>query len=561
MKIGEVFEKSGLIGPDTLKKALEEQKENHLRLGDIVLKMGAVTTEQMAPVLAQYFNLPYIKLKEMYKDIRPETIDTLPVELAHRFTVIPVEIKNNVLILATFDPLNLIAIDTLRNKTNNKIQCVVAAKDDIVEAIDYCYNFMPRMNKHIEQFTDEELGEEVPEKNAKKLLIESSYQPVIQYVMSLITQAVNSRASDIHLQPKEETAELRLRIDGVLYHIEPPPKTMLAAITTRIKVLSGLDIAQRRLPQEGRFKINICDTHIDIRSSFFPTIYGESIVLRLLNASSPLAGLDQLGFSPQDLNKYRQLIRQPYGMILITGPTGSGKTTTLYTSLNEIKKNDKKIVTLEDPVEYRLPFIQQTQVNPIIGFNFARGLRSILRQDPDIIMVGEIRDKETAEITIHAALTGHLVFSTLHTNDATSATVRLINMGVEPFLITSSLLGVVAQRLIRKICPVCRETYKLIPDLLEKLNLNSGITELHRGKGCPQCLKSGYQGREGIFELFMLDEYTRKLILERRSAGEIRAAAQNKGMRTLRETAMQKLKAGLTTHEELVRITQEIEET
>ncbi len=560
MKIGEALKQEGLITLEELELVLNEQEKTHERLGDIVLKMGFVTTEKMAPFLAKYFHIPFVKLREIYKDIKPEIVDTISLEIAHRFSVIPIDIKDKTLIVAMFDPLDLVAIDTLRIKTGYKIQCAIAIEDEIIEAIEYCYHNLPRLKKHIEDFVELEVQEgKSSVEDSEKSQFGASDQPVVEYVKSLIIQAVNCRSSDIHLQPKENRTELRFRIDGMLYEIDPPPKAMLGAITTRIKILAGLDIAEHRLPQDGRFKVKIGKSEVDIRTSCFPTIYGESVVLRLLDTSQPLLGLEQLGFYPEDLEKYKKLIIHSYGLILVTGPTGSGKTTTLYTSLNEIKSAEKNIITLEDPVEYRLPFIQQSQINSQIGLNFAQGLRSILRQDPDIIMVGEIRDRETAEIAIHAALTGHLVFSTLHTNDAAGATVRLINMGVEPFLITSSLLGIVAQRLIRLVCPHCRESYKVPENILQRLSLDSQITEFVRGQGCSKCLNSGYKGRKGILEVLVPDERIRKLILQQCSSEEIRDAAQKSGMKTLRQIGIENLREGRTTPEEILRITQETE--
>ncbi|HLF18231.1 MAG TPA: GspE/PulE family protein, partial [Candidatus Omnitrophota bacterium] len=451
MRIGEVLLKSGLISKEELSEALDEQKDTHSRLGDIIIKRGFASWEDIAPFLAQYFEIPYVNLKEVYKEIKSDIIDLVPEELARRFTLMPTGLNEKTLTVAVFDPLNLQALDTLKLKTGFKIQCILASESHIIDAIEYCYNNLPRMREHVEHFITEETVEEDTSTNLEAGIYDAGDQPVVQYVKSLIIQGVNHRASDIHVQPKQEKVELRFRIDGVLHQMDPPPKAMIAAITTRVKILSGLDIAERRIPQDGRFRVKVGKTEVDIRVSTFPNIYGESVVMRLLDTGSPLLGLEQLGLTSNDLVKFRELINYSHGLILVTGPTGSGKTTTLYTALNEIKSDAKNIITLEDPVEYRLPFIQQSQVNPGIGFDFARGLRSILRQDPDIIMVGEIRDKETAEIAIHASLTGHLVFSTLHTNDAAGATVRLINMGIEPFLITSSLLGVIAQRLVRTI--------------------------------------------------------------------------------------------------------------
>jgi len=333
----------------------------------------------------------------------------------------------------------------------------------------------------------------------------------------------------------------------------------MSAIATRIKIISGLDIAERRLPQDGRFKVEVGAKTVDIRTSTFPTIYGESVVLRILDTSQPLLGIAKLGIDPREAAVLKELVHYSYGLILVTGPTGSGKTTTLYSALNEIKSEKKNIITLEDPVEYRLPFIQQSQVNPKIDFTFAKGLRSILRQDPDVIMVGEIRDKETAEIAVHAALTGHLVFSTLHTNDAIGAVVRLVNMGIEPFLIASSLLGVVAQRLIREICPECRQPYAVDKALLRKLGIDQQVTKFYKGAGCPACMSSGYKGRQGIYELFVPNSQIRRYILEKRSSEDIQQEAQKQGMRPLREACIEKLKSGITTPEEVLRVTQETE--
>ncbi len=561
MHIGEALQRAGLISSDSLKKALEEQERSHNRLGDIVLSMGFTTAEKMAPVLAQYFQIPYLKLKDVYKDIKSEVIDIVPIELARRFSCIPVECNEKTLTVAMFDPLNLQAIDTLRIKTGYKIQVVISSENDISEAIEYCYMSMGRMTQDIESFLDlESETETLSEKELEGKQFEASDQPVVKYVKSMIIQAVTSRASDIHLQPKEDKPELRFRIDSVLYTIAPPPKAMVPAITTRIKILAGLDIAERRLPQDGRFKVKVGKTEVDLRVSSFPTIYGESMVLRILDTSQPLMGIEKLGLYPDDLEKFRKIITQSYGLVLVTGPTGSGKTTTLYTTLNEIKSSEKNIITLEDPVEYRLGFIQQSQVNTQIGFDFAKGLRSILRQDPDVIMVGEIRDHETAEIAMHAALTGHLVFSTLHTNDAAGASTRLTKMGIEPFLLTSSLLAVIAQRLIRTVCPHCVEKHKMDKEVLNMLPFKIDLTHFVRGRGCPKCMNSGYMGRQGIYELLVPNEDIRRSILARHSSEEIRAKAQKAGMKTLRQIGLEKLKEGVTTPEEILRVTQETED-
>ena len=382
MKIGEAFQRAGLISPDALETVLREQERTHDRFGDIMLRNGMITPEQMAPVLAEYFDTKYVKLEDIYRDIKNEVIDCVPADLARRFGVIPIEVHDRTLTVAMFDPLDLLAIDTLRVKTGYRIRSVVASENAIADAIEYCYQGMKGMNQHIQDFVHLEVREDErieEEEDAEKLRSGANDQPVVQYVRSLIIQAVNNHASDIHLQPKQRSAELRFRVDGVLYDYDPPPKAMLAAISTRIKILSNLDISERRLPQDGRFRVTVGKSEIDVRTSCFPTIYGESIVLRLLDMSQPLIGLEQMGLHPDHFEKFKNLLHHSYGLILVTGPTGSGKTTTLYSALNEIKSSEINIITLEDPVEYRLPFIQQSQVNAQIGFDFAKGLRSILR--------------------------------------------------------------------------------------------------------------------------------------------------------------------------------------
>lgn len=563
MKIGRALLKNGLISSEKLEIALKEQEKTKERLGDIVIKMGFVDIREMAPFLAKHFGLTFFDLRNFYKEIKPEAIKAVPEEFARRFTLMPVDLGENTLTIAMFDPLDVIALDTIKLKTGLNINRTVSSQNDIIEAHDYCYHQMPRMKEYIKDFIELE-SPQFEENNPEKLLVDASDPPVVQYANSLIVQAASSQASDIHIRPKQDKVNLSFRIDGILYDIDPPPKSMLSAIITRLKILSNLDISEHRFPQDGRFKIKVGLSEIDIRISTFPTIYGESVVMRLLDTSSSLLSLEKLGFSEVDLKRYQNIITHSYGLILVTGPTGSGKTTTLYATLNSIKSHARNMVTLEDPVEYRLPFAQQSQVNPAIGFDFAKGLRSILRQDPDVIMVGEIRDKETAEIAIHAALIGHLVFSTLHTNDAAGAVIRLINMGVEPFLIVSSLLGVLAQRLLRRVCPSCKEKIPANPAALKNLltngNANTVINEVFRGKGCKKCLQSGFKGRSAVNELLVINEDIRGLIFSRPSNLAIKKKAQEAGMKTIRENGVLKLKDGFTTAEEVLRVTQEAEE-
>jgi len=560
MRIGEALLSEGLIKPDQLTVAIEEQQKTQERLGDIIIKMGFVHSEQMARFIADHFNLPFVDLKTVYKSIESAVIRLVPEELAHRFSILPISLSVDTLTIAMFDPLDVIAEDTIRIKTGMKIKRTVAFEGDIHEAIEYCYHQLPQLSDHVEKFVGREDAPQWQPDSVDKLRVEASDPPVVKYVHHLVVQAANSEASDIHISPKQDKVELRIRIDSILYDYDPPPKSMFLAIVTRIKILAGLDIAERRLPQDGRFMMQIGSQNLDIRVSSFPTIYGESIVMRLLNTSSALLGLEQLGMAPDNLAQYRRAIQRPYGLILVTGPTGSGKTTTLYTSLNEIKSSEKNIITIEDPVEYRLPFLQQSQVQPGIGFDFARGLRSILRQDPDIIMVGEIRDRETAEIAIHASLTGHLVFSTLHTNDAAGAAVRLINMGVEPFLLASSLIGVIAQRLVRKICPDCRDEQDVPAEVWNRVGLKKNEVKAYHGKGCSSCFNRGYKGRTALFEVLIVNEEMRKLITARASSDEIRKEAQISGMRTLSQCGIGKMKEGITTINDVLRVTQEFQE-
>ncbi len=560
MRFGEALITEGLINEGQLQIALEVQGKTKERLGDLIIKMGFVPHDKMSPFLARYFHLPFIDLKTIYKAIPAAVIKLVPEELAYRFMIIPVANEEGVLRLAMFDPLDLVAEDTIRMKTKMKVTRTVALEEDIRLAIEYCYHQLPQLQEHVENFMDQEPAAPFSVNTDDQLRGEANDPPVVKYVHQLVVQAVNMEASDIHIHPKQDTVDLKVRIDAVLCDFDPPPKSMFWVIVTRIKILAGLDISERRLPQDGRFKIVVGAQEVDIRVSCFPTIYGESIVMRLLNTSSPLLGLEQLGMSAVDLLHYRRAIRRPYGLILVTGPTGSGKTTTLYTTLNEIKSEEKNMVTIEDPVEYRLPFLQQSQVNPVIGFDFARGLRSILRQDPDIIMVGEIRDRETAEIAIHASLTGHLVFSTLHTNDAAGAAVRLADMGIEPFLLASSLVGILAQRLVRKICPDCHEEYQIAPETWKNTGLKGDRFTAYHGRGCKNCFNRGYKGRTALFEVLTVNEEMRALISKRASSDAIRNLACQRGMMTLAECGIEKMKAGITTIDDVLRVTQEFQE-
>jgi len=468
--------------------------------------------------------------------------------------------KNNVLKVVMANPEDLMSIDALRVATAADIM-VYACDSQVIE--DYISRFYEQETQNINRII-EDLGERgieflrEEEEDIGHLKDLASEAPIIRLVNMFITRAVEGRASDIHVEPFEDEMKVRYRIDGVLHDIESTPKRLQAAIVSRIKIMAKLNIAERRLPQDGRIRLRVGENELDLRVSTIPVLYGESVVMRILRKEGIVIDLELLGFGPQTLRSFNQLITKPNGIILVTGPTGSGKTTTLYGALDKINSPDKKIITVEDPVEYQLKGVNQIQVKPQIGLNFANTLRHIVRQDPDIIMIGEIRDLETAEIAIQSALTGHLVFSTLHTNDAPSAITRLLDMGVENFLLSSTIRGILAQRLVRVICPACKEKDTAIPDREELKLFGIDTTQsLYHGKGCEQCASTGYYGRAGIFELLVVDDEIRKLILKSADANQIRTTAKQYGMRTLLEDGAEKIKAGVTTLSEILRVTQE----
>ncbi len=506
-------------------------------------------------------------IKEIHY-LKPEELPKVPIVLeglASRFIrenrVIPLELKNNVLKVLMANTEDKATIDALRVATSADIIVYVT---DLTVVDEYISRFYGQESQNINRII-EDIGErgleflKEEEEDIGYLKDLASEAPIIKLVNLFITRAVEGRASDIHIEPFEDELKVRYRIDGVLHDIESVPKKLQAAIVSRIKIIAKLNIAERRLPQDGRIRIKIGEKEIDIRVSTIPVLYGESVVMRLLDRESVVIDLNILGFSPRTLSAFDQLIKKPNGIILVTGPTGSGKTTTLYGALDKINSPDKKIITVEDPVEYQLKGVNQIQVKPQIGLNFANTLRHIVRQDPDIIMIGEIRDLETAEIAIQSALTGHLVFSTLHTNDAPSAITRLLDMGVENFLLSSTIRGILAQRLVRVICMDCKERD---PSTVDKEQLNilgiRGDSTLYRGKRCEKCAFTGYFGRSGIFELLLVDDDIRTLILRNADSNQIREAARRHGMKTLLEDGAEKVKAGITTLSEVLRVTQEV---
>ena len=541
----------GLLSPEQIKVAQSEVDKRRVPFLQVVSDMNLVAKDEIYNIDAQGKGVIYIDLDNYIID--PQVKEIVSEELCRKYTIIPLFKLRNSLTIATTDPLNLMMLDQLGASSGLLAECVYAPEDEIKRALDKFYG-----KKDVSAELAEKMGEVSLKPGASMLAETSEESPVAKLVDLIITQAVHDRASDIHIEPDEKFLRIRFRIDGVLHEIPSPPKHLELPIISRIKILCGMDIAESRLPQDGHFQITTDNHLVDMRVSSFPTVAGENVVIRLLDTSGVLVGLEKMGFSPELLKKYEDLILRPYGIILSTGPTGSGKTTTLYSSLMRINSIDRNIITIEDPVEYRLGLIRQTQVNPKAGLTFANGLRFILRQDPDIIMVGEIRDLETAVIAIQAALTGHLVFSTLHTNDAASAVTRLVNMGVEPFLISASAIGMMAQRLVRLICPECKEAYDPSPTLVKKLNLKvKGTLKFYQGKGCASCKGTGYRGRSGIYELMMIDDELREMILQGVSTVLLRDKAVEKGMRLLREDGLDKVLAGLTTWEEVSRATED----
>lgn len=568
--LGELLIEAGVITAEQRDKAMQEQKRLGKRLGETLVSLGVITEEVMARALSAQMGLPFKELRFM--SVALGVLDLAPESLVRKHRALPIEINNGRLTIAMSDPLNVFAADEIKRATRMPVDTVVITESDLLRALDQYYTRgeMDEVVKAADVYYPEK------EKIAAEAMVEDT--PIVKLVNTVVTQAVKDRASDIHIEPYEDSIRVRFRIDGKLHDIMKPPKHLHSGIVSRIKILSGMDIAEKRVPQDGRFPINVEGRQFDVRASTLPTHHGEKMVLRLLEKTSglPQLTLGQLGFSKNVLEAYEKLISMPYGFILSTGPTGCGKTTTMYSSLRKISATEKNIVTIEDPIEYNLPNINQVQVNPKAGMTFSSGLRSILRQDPDVIMVGEIRDTETASIATHAALTGHLVLSTLHTNEAVGAIARLIDMGIEPFLITSSLVGVLGQRLIVKICPYCKESYTADEDMLRRVGIKGkvllhGTDELMlrrveikgrallRGKGCSECRFTGYLGREGLFELLLVTEGIKKLIIDKAPASEIKAQAIKEGFTTMRQEGLLKAVDGITTIEEVMRVTQETE--
>jgi len=551
---------AGLLTNEQLVQAEKMSKKESISLRKALIKTGLIDEDVFVSFLSSHIGIPSIDLSTYLID--PQILQYVPKDLAAKYGLIPVFKIANTLTCAMAEPLNIIAQDEIRLKSGLTIEPVVAKESDIHKAIESYYGAKGSVDEIIKELEQVEIelksGKEVA---AKRLHDLAEEPPLIRLVNILIMNAIKRQASDIHIEPEEDTLRVRYRIDGILHEVEAPPKHLQAAVISRIKILSNLDIAERRISQDGRFQVKMENRRIDIRVSCVPTLFGENVVLRLLDTTHLKLNLQDLGLDLYEQERYEKLVKRPHGIILVTGPTGSGKTTTLYASLNKINSTDKNIITIEDPVEYHLEGVRQIQVNPKVNLTFANGLRSILRQDPDIIMVGEIRDKETAEIAIHAALTGHLVLSTLHTNDAAGAITRLIDMGIEPFLVASSVIAIVAQRLVRTICSDCKEPYQISESALKSLNIkpDKGLSpaNFHRGKGCSKCFNTGFKGRTAIFELLVMEEPIRELTTTKASSGSIQQVALRQGMRNLKEAGINKVIAGITTIEEVMRVAED----
>lgn len=547
-RLGDLLIETGLITQQQLDSALEIQKKTKNRLGKVLSDLNYVSEEAMIEVLEFQLGVPHVDLSNMC--IVPAIASLIPVALAERHQIIPIKKVGKKITLAMVDPTNFYAIDDVRMVSSCDVEPVIATEKDVLRAIRESYGVKDLVNKAVNKLRTDDIS-------LSDTMQTADDAPIISLVNSLISQGIKDMASDIHIEPQEKTLRVRFRIDGMLREIGSFPRDIHAAIIARIKIISEMDIAEKRIPQDGRIKVREAGRDVDVRVSTLPTIMGEKVVMRLLDQKAVILDINKLGFSSKNQALFHKLYSQSYGMILVTGPTGSGKTTTLYSTLLAVNSPAKNIITLEDPVEYRLAGINQVQVNPKTGLTFASGLRSVLRQDPNVVLVGEIRDGETADIAIRASLTGHVVFSTLHTNDAAGTITRLIDMDVEPFLVASSVLGVIAQRLVRVLCPECKEKYQPTADSMERTFL--GVTPeqpltLYRSIGCSRCNNQGYRGRMAIHEVLTITPQIRAAINRKASSEEISGIATKQGMETMRQDGIQKALAGLTDIREVMRV-------
>jgi type IV pilus assembly protein PilB len=550
-QLGDILLEGGLVSPTQLEAAYREQERVGRALGRVLIEQGVLTESQLVAALATQIGLRFVDLSEFPVD--GSAVGRVPGTVCRRHSAIPIGFEEGKLLVAMADPANVFAIDDIRSLTGIDVKPVVATRADVAAAIDRYY----RADSDLDDLTSVlDSAEEEEDLSKVKEIVEDA--PIVKYVNLLITQAIQDRASDIHLEPTETDLRVRFRIDGVLHEVMRSPKAIQSGVISRLKIMSDINIAERRIPQDGRLSVNAHGRKVDLRVATLPTVWGEKVVMRILDNSTARLDLADLGFSDSNYERYSRSFTKPYGMILVTGPTGSGKSTTLYATLNIISRPEVNVITVEDPVEYRLPGINQVQTNVKAGLTFASALRSILRSDPDIVLIGEIRDHETAQIAVEAALTGHLVLSTLHTNDAPSAITRLTEMGIEPFLVGSALDAVLAQRLARRLCSKCKEAYTPTPESLVAARFpwqdGEPVPELFRPVGCSVCSKTGYKGRLALHEVMVVSEQVERLAVEHASATTIDQVAREEGMVTLRMDGMSKVTAGITSLDEILRV-------
>jgi type IV pilus assembly protein PilB len=551
-QLGDILLESGLVSVEQLTAAIDEQHRLGRSLGRVLVDLGMVTESQLVAALAQQIGLAFVDLTEYPVD--GSAVASISPAVAKRHAALPIGYEDGRLLVAMADPANVFAVDDIRSITGREVRPVVATKADLMAAIDRFHRsdeFLDELTTSIDVAEDDDT-----DLTKVKEIVDDA--PIVKFVNLLITQAIADRASDIHIEPAERDLRVRFRIDGVLHEMMHSPKSIQAGVISRLKIMSDLDIAERRVPQDGRLSVQSNGRKVDLRVATLPTVWGEKIVMRILDNSTAMLKLSDLGFADSNYRRWEESFTKPYGMLLVTGPTGSGKSTTLYSTLNIVNKPEVNVITVEDPVEYRLPGINQVQANPKAGLTFARALRSILRSDPDIVLLGEIRDHETAQIAVEAALTGHLVLSTLHTNDAPSAVNRLVEMGIEPFLVGSALDCVLAQRLARRLCSKCKEPYEPTRDELTGFRWpwpeDEALPTLHRPVGCSACSKTGYKGRLALHEVMAITEDIERLAVQRASADAIGAVAREQGMKTLREDGLAKVLQGVTSIEEILRV-------
>ena len=545
--LGEMLIEENLITAEQLDKALELQRKQRGKLSEVLVKQGLVKAEELAAVLSVQLNVPLIDLKR--HQVQPEALRLIPEDMARKHTLIPLDVVGDSLIVVMADPEDIHTIEDIKAQSRMRVEVALGIPSDIEQAINLSYRSSGEIDKQVSQFAP--LVKEEAELTSELI----ARTPVAQSLDLLIAQAVRDRASDVHLEPQEDRLRIRYRIDGILHDMFSLPLTGHAPLVSRVKILAGMNIAEKRRPQDGQFSIEVEDRDIDIRAASMETAYGERVTLRILDKSLSLFTLPELGFLADALQKYRAMLSSPYGMILVGGPTGSGKTTTLYASINQLDANERNVLTVEDPIEYHFMDINQTQVNTKAGITFASGLRAIVRHDPDVILVGEIRDRDTASTAAQAALTGHLVLSSIHANDAVSVLFRLIDLGVEPYLIASTLVGIVAQRMVRRICTHCRAPSQ--PSMEEQIayeeEMKEQPTTFYSGGGCNLCANTGYRGRTGLFELLVMSEEIRRMLLSNVSAADIKAEALRQGMVTMKRDGMLKVKEGITSVSEVLR--------